>query len=257
MSDLTLVDIWASIIQSGVLIFIIAKTIPLVHGSKSYFLPFFFALSMASCLLSNFYWIAYDVLRPDSRMPIACNEIGECAMILLLSAGLDSVLKEKKFVIGEVVFATLFTCANIASWIAWSGEWFQDILFGIPYAYFIWLLIRGLKSRGGLTRKELWFSSVTAVFVLVMQIPLLIAKGTVFELAKIVCVALMFSLMGWLGVKSFRSKDFFVTTAFFLWTELVMFLTSGVYYYLAFSSNVLVLPLMYVSMKRELADDLC
>lgn len=257
MSNLTLVEILLTIFQSGVLVFIIANTVPLVHGSKSYFLPFFFALSMASRLLSNFYWIAYDILRPDSRMPIACNEIGECAMILLLSAGLDSVLKDKKIAIGEVVFAILFTCANIAAWIAWSGEWFQDVLFGIPYAYFIWLLIRGLKSRGCLTRKELWFSSATAVFVLVMQIPLLIVKGSLFEFTKIVFFVVIFAMMGWFGIKSFQSKDFFVASAFFLWTELAMFLTSGVFYYIVFAANVLVLPLLFISMKKELADDLC
>ena len=257
MSGLTLFGIITTIVQSIVLVVIIAKTVRLMNNGKNVFLPFFFMLAMTSFLLSNMYWIAYDVLKPDTRMPIAANEIGECAMILLLSSGLDVVLKDKKKIPAEIVFTFLFIGANIVLWIAWSGEWLQDVLFGIPYIYFLWLLIRGIRSRGVLTWKELWFAAMMGVSVLILQIPLLIAKGTLFELAKIVCVALMFTLMGWLGVKSFRSKDFFVTTAFFLWTELVMFLTSGVYYYLAFSSNVLVLPLMYVSMKRELADDLC
>ncbi|WP_173474160.1 hypothetical protein [Fibrobacter succinogenes] len=257
MSGLTLFGIITTILQSIVLVVIIAKTVRLMDNGKNVFLPFFFMLAMTSFLLSNMYWIAYDVLKPDTRMPIAANEIGECAMILLLSAGLDVVLKDKKKIFGEIVFAILFIGVNIALWIAWSGEWLQDVLFGIPYIYFLWLLIRGMRSRGVLARKELWLAAVMGVSVLILQIPLLYVKGFLFESIKVAFFVVMFALMAWLGVKSFRSKDYFMTLTFFLWTELSMFLTSGVYYYLAFSSNVLVLPLMYVSMKRELANDLC
>ena len=257
MSGLTLFGIITTILQSIVLVVIIAKTVRLMNNGKNEFLPFFFVLAMSSFLLSNLYWIAYDVLKPGTRMPIAANEIGECAMILLLSAGLDVVLKDKKKIFGEIVFAILFIGVNIALWIAWSGEWLQDVLFGIPYIYFLWLLIRGMRSRGVLTRKELWLAAVMGVSVLILQIPLLYVKGFWFEFIKVCCSVVMFALMAWLGVKSFRSRDYFMTLAFFLWTELSMFLTYGVYYYLAFSSNVLVLPLMYVSMKKELANDLC
>lgn len=257
MSGLTLFGIITTILQSIVLVVIIAKTVRLMNNGKNEFLPFFFVLAMSSFLLSNMYWIAYDVLKPDTRMPIAANEIGECAMILLLSAGLDVVLKDKKKIFGEIVFAILFIGVNIALWIAWSGEWLQDVLFGIPYIYFLWLLIRGMRSRGVLARKELWLAAVMGVSVLILQIPLLYVKGFLFESIKVAFFVVMFALMAWLGVKSFRSKDYFMTLTFFLWTELSMFLTSGVYYYLAFSSNVLVVPLMYVSMKRELANDLC
>jgi len=257
MSGLTLFGIITTIVQSIVLVVIIAKTVRLMDNGKNVFLPFFFMLAMTSFLLSNMYWIAYDVLKPDTRMPIAANEIGECAMILLLSAGLDVVLKDKKKIFGEIVFAILFIGVNIALWIAWSGEWLQDVLFGIPYIYFLWLLIRGMRSRGVLARKELWLAAVMGVSVLILQIPLLYVKGFLFESIKVAFFVVMFALMAWFGVKSFRSKDYFMTLTFFLWTELSMFLTSGVYYYLAFSSNVLVLPLMYVSMKKELANDLC
>lgn len=257
MSSFTLLDVVATVLQSIILFVIIAKIIRLIVDGKSVFLPFFFMLAMASCLLSNLYWIAYDFLKPDTRMPIACNEIGECAMILLLSAGLESLLKDKERVSGEIAFAILFIGANIASWIAWSGEWLQDILFGIPYVYFLWILIRGIRSRGVLARNELLFAAVMSCSVLLLQIPLLLLNGGLFEFVKVVCFAVMFALMAWLGVKSFRSKDFFVTSTFFLWTELAMFLCPEPYYHLAFLANIIVLPMMFTSMKRELADGIC
>ena len=257
MSGETLFEVVITIIQSIVLVVFITKTIFLVLKQKTSFLPFFFALAMTSCLLSNLYWIAYDLLKPDTRMPFASNEVAECAMILLLSAGLDSLLNDKKKVPGEIIFSILYIGVNIALWIAWSGEWLQDILFGIPYIYFLWILIRGIRSRGVLTRKELWFASLMGVSVLIMQVSLLFGKGSLFEFIEAVCFAEMFALMAWFGFKSFRSKDFFVTSTFFLWTELAMFLCSQPYYYLAFGVNVIVVPMMFMSMKKELADDLC
>ena len=67
-------DIITNIIQSIILIVIIAKTIKLTIETKASLLPFFFALALSGTLLSNFYWFAYDILKPDTRMPMACNE---------------------------------------------------------------------------------------------------------------------------------------------------------------------------------------
>lgn len=248
-------DVISTVIQSCVLIGVIAKTTRLLIEVKTNFLPFFFALAMVSYLLSNLYWIIYDFLKPDTRMPMACNEIGECAMILLLCAGLENELKDKKKIPTEIAFAVFFMGANIALWIAWSGEWFQDIFFGMPYVYLFWLLIRGLKNRGGFNRKELWLASVASIAVLALQIPLLTAKGSVCEFAKAVCFAVMFALMAWLGFKSVRNKDFFVAVTFFLWTVLSMFLSSGVCYYMAYFANTVALIFMFASMKWEIAAD--
>ncbi|MBR3071579.1 hypothetical protein [Fibrobacter sp.] len=257
MSDRTLWEIILTVLQSGALAVVIVNTIRLMLKEKTVFLPFMFVLAMVSFLLSDLYWIAYDLLKPDTRMPIACNEIGECAIILLLSAGLDSLIGDKKKIAGEIVFAFLFMGANIALWIAWSGEWFQDILFGIPYVYFLWVLIRGLRYRGCMTPKELLVASAACVFVLIMQIPLFVVKGNLFFLSEIIGFGMMFAVMAWLGVKSVRSKDFFVTASFFLWTELSMFLTPDFYYDLAMFANTISFFFMFNSMKKELANDIC
>ena len=166
MSDSTLFGILATVLQSGALAVVIVSSIKLMTNENATFFPFMFVLAMSSYFLSDLYWIAYDLLKPDTRMPIASNEIGECAMILLLSAGLETILDEKQKKTGEVAFAILFIGANIVLWIAWSGEWFQDILFGIPYIYFLWILIRGLLSRKLLSLKAMLFVSVASVSVL-------------------------------------------------------------------------------------------
>ena len=255
MGYLTRLDIITSIIQSCILVVLITKTVKLTIDSRTCILPFFFALAMCGYLLSSLYWIAYDLLKPDSQMPMACNEIGECATILLLCASLETILKDKKKVASEIAFVLLFIGANIAFWIAWSGEWFQDILFGVPYIYFFWLLIRGLISRGTLSRKELWLTATSGFIILAMQIPLLTIKGIVFEFLKTTCFTIMLALAAWLGILSFRRKEFFLASTFFLWTELSMFLSVGYFYYLLFLANTIALPIMYSSMKKELIND--
>ncbi|MBR6855733.1 MAG: hypothetical protein IKN03_10165 [Fibrobacter sp.] len=250
MGYLTRLDILTNIIQSIILIVIIAKTIKLTIETKASLLPFFFALALSGTLLSNFYWFAYDILKPDTRMPMACNEIGENATILLLCAGLDTILKDKRKVASEIVFAIFFIGANIALWILWTGEWFQDILFGIPYIYFFWLLIRGLKSSEILSRKEMWVAAAVGIIILAMQIPLYFTKGEVFNF---ICFMVMFALTVWLGIVNFRRKDFFLATTFFMWTELAMFLNSDFYYDLFVFASTVAIIIMYSSLKKELA----
>ena len=258
MSELTRLGILATIIQAVVLVVVIAKTNKLIKREKNFFLPFFFILSMLSFFLSDVYWLAYDFLKPDIRMPIASNEIAECAMVLLLSAALESILTDKRKYAGEIAFAFLFIGANIALWIVWSGEWFQDIFFGIPYIYFLWLIIRGLKTRQALSQREMRLAMMMSVFVLIMHVAIRFIDGFSQSLVVFLCHVFMFGMIVWLGVRSVRLKDFFVSSAFFLWTNLVMFSSVSFYYYIAFFASTIALPMMYISMKKELlSDDIC
>ena len=73
----------------------------------------FFAFAIVALLLSDIYWLAYDILRPDSRMPFAANEIAEWAMFISLGAILASDIKAygvdaRK----EVFFSILFVISN-------------------------------------------------------------------------------------------------------------------------------------------------
>lgn len=255
MSEKTLVNVLGSIIQNCVLAVFIAKSIGMMSFGKKSVLPIFFVLTMASFLLSNLYWIAYDLVNPGTRMPIAANEIAECAAILLLSVGLDSVLKNHQKVPGEILFAILYTVANIVLWIVWSGEWFQDIFFGIPYIYFLWILIRGLRSREFMPPKELCVVAVTSVVVLAMLAMLPISEGHVYAFAKYGSYVVKFALMVWLGIKSVQSKDVFVVSTFFFWTNLAMFSSAECYYYVAFLANTVAFPIMYISIRKELSDN--
>ena len=97
-----------------------------------------------------------------------------------------------------------------------------------------------------------------SVLVLIMHVAIRFLDGFSLSLVFFLCHAFMFGMIVWLGVKSVRLKDFFVSTAFFLWTNLVMFSSVKFYYYVAFFASTIALPMMYISMKKELlSDDIC
>ena len=255
MGYLEKLDILSTILQCCVLAFFIVKSTRIMSISKNCIFAFFIVLAMACCLLSNLYWIAYDLINPDTRMPIAANEIAECAAILLLSASLNSVLQNRKKVPGEILFAFFYTAVNIVLWIVWSGEWFQDIFFGVPYIYFLWVLIRGLRTRESVPPKELYLMAATGVVTLALLALLPISEGNVYAFAKYGSYAVKFALMVWLGIRCVQSKDIFVASVFFLWTNLAMFSSAEFYYQIAFLANTVALPFIFISMKKEIFDN--
>ena len=111
-----------NLIQTAVLLLVFLGTLRLLGSGMREVRTVLFAFAVASVLLSNLYWLAYDILRPGTRMPFAANEIGEWALFLLLGAALNTQ-SERMNAKREMLFAALFTAANAALWIAWSGEW--------------------------------------------------------------------------------------------------------------------------------------
>ncbi|MCR4711083.1 MAG: hypothetical protein K5707_02185 [Clostridia bacterium] len=118
----------------------------------------FFAFALICLLLSDCYWIAYEVIRPDFRMPFAANEIGEWAFFLLLATALATAVsgqgREPMSIRRDLLPALFFVGASTALWIAWSGEWVQDILTGIVLTYFFTITLHALRVTGALRREE-------------------------------------------------------------------------------------------------------
>lgn len=91
--------------------------------------PVFFTFALVSLLMSGLYWLAYDLLRPDTRMPFAANEFGEIGGFLLLASALNAVFRGRfADARREIVCAAVFAAASTALWIGWSGEWVEDVL---------------------------------------------------------------------------------------------------------------------------------
>lgn len=261
-----------TIFQILVLIFVVVRSARLIAGSKNPLIPVCFTFAMVSYLLSDLYWLAYDFLRPDTRMPFAANEMGECAGFLLLTAALSSILEENKTgtdmngmpvnthtALREMVFAAAFTVMNIVLWIAWSGEWLQDIIVGAALGYLLCILVRGLKRTGVFSKKDWLITGVASVLLIVMQVLTFFTHEGIHTALDIGCYTIMFAIVAFFLIRNITmirkngqiTGGFCLALAGFCWVVVSMYMSSGVFYYILLITNSLMMLILLLAFTRE------
>ena len=267
MSAITLQDVVLTIIQVIILLVIIVLSSRIMVKGDRGVLPAFFTFAMVSFLLSDIYYINYNILRPDTRMPFAVNEIAECAMMLLLSAGLETETDGRgKIVPADILIPVVFIGSNMGLWIAWSGEWIQDIVFGIPYMYLLFLLVRGIRTSKAMNTAEVISVLTAGMIEIILQVLIILFPDRFGGLYLLTGYILMYIVTAWLLYKSIRAlKDkagrdnaLYLTITLFLWTLIVLYASDGIYYSIAMGLNNMALPIMYLSAaKRSVTNDIC
>ena len=255
-----------SVMSLLVVIPIIASSAKSVTVGSNKVLSVFFTFSMVSYFLSEVYYFTYNLLIPDTRMPFAANEIAEASMILFLCAVLEVTMgREKKVNVPVFFFSVMFIGSNIVLWILWSGEWIKNVLFGLPYVYFFYLLISGILKSKAASVKEIALLSVIAFVILGMEGAALMPDERIGYILEVSCYPLMYVL--WILIfvrtvsvlcgkeKSSNGKEIYLSFSLHIWTMLLMFLSAGIFYNIANLLYVTVLPLMYLSFKKELSED--
>ena len=241
-----------------VLIFVLIGCIRLILVKKNKAFVFF-TLGIACILLSDFYWLAYDVLRPDSRMPFAANEICEWSFFMLLGSALAfGFPREYLWRRKEIPAVVIFVIGNVALWIGWSGEWMQDILTGVALSCFLCALVCRIKYDGV-------FDGTSGILLAVVAFLLILGQaGTFFvneEFRKILdmgCYILMFVVLAALivgtilAIKGKKNTEI-VSLSFssFAWCVVTMYMSSEGFYLAAMMLSAVCFLLMYVALKRE------
>ena len=257
---LTIITVFFQII---VLAVVLTLSVRLIWKSNRSLTAVFLTFAFSLWLLTDLYWVIYDFMRPDLRMPFAVNEIGEAALFLLMSAVLGTVvnyrvLSARKQAVGAVLFAV----CNAALWIAWSGEWMQDILIGAVFAYFLCITACSLKVQQRLTKEE-WIGLGFGCMLLVLvqsltfcvesQIKpaletggyILLTAGVVYWVYKLVnarrkqsspkaVLCLAFALLGWLTMAKYMS--------------------AGMWYLVYMAGETISILLLYLSVRKVVAD---
>ena len=254
-----------SILSLIVTVSIIILSVRKLTESKNKVLSVFFTFAMVSYFMSEVYYFAYNFLIPDTRMPFAANEIAEASMILLLCAVLETTLgKERKIKIGALIFSTVFIGINMALWIMWSDEWIKNILFGLPYIYFLYLLIKGVIKTKAASNREIIAAAVLSAVIFAGEAIAVSMNDTVRPIVEISCYPLMYLLWIFILVKVIKSlrkenanqgEAIYLSFTLHIWTMLLMFMSADVFYNIANIMYIIVLPLMYLAFKKELSKD--
>lgn len=226
-------------LQISVLVPVIFLSAKLMKGGKRGIFPAVFTFAMVGLMLSCLYNSLNSLLTQGDRMPFAADEIAECSMLLLLSAGLESMVREKeKIEIRELLFSIAFIGAHIVLWIAWSGEWIQDTLFGLPYVYFLYLNLRGVRRTNALTSRENLIAvisvsciMITLLFTLWMEEDIAPLIENIFHVPEFIIVAWLF----WKSVRALKKANageeaLFLSFLCFLWSLLVTYMCGEICY---------------------------
>ena len=254
-----------SILSLIVTVSIIILSVKKLAETKNKVLSVFFTFAMVSYFMSEVYYFAYNFLIPDTRMPFAANEIAEASMILLLCAVLETTLgKDRKFNIPAFIFSTVFIGVNIALWILWAGEWAKNIIFGLPYIYFLYLLIKGVMKTKAASGKEIIIAVVLSTAILAGEAIAPTMNDTLRPIIEISCYPLMYILWILICVKTIatlrkenknQGEAIYLSFTLHIWTMLLMFMSADIFYNIANIMYICVLPLMYLAFKKELSKD--
>lgn len=253
-------EVVLNLIQTVVLLLVFFGTFRLLGTGRREVRIVFFDFAVASALLSIMYWLAYDILRPGTRMPFAANEIGEWALFLLLGAAIhtQSVVPSAK---REMICAALFTAANVALWIAWSGEWIQDILTGAAFGYFLCSLTARIKQAEAFPAWEWRILAVVCPVLIAAQTAIFFVPEPMKQPLDMFCYCLLFAAAALLLVRAFRSLRSVgrfspaVLEAFaaYAWTTITLYMSSGGLYIAALLLSTLCFPMMLLALRKEVA----
>ena len=219
------------------------------------FLSFFYSL----WFLATIFWLVYDVLRPDVRMPFAANEIGEAGMLLILAAAVNHAVPHgSRAAIKQMTGAAIFAVCNVILWIAWSGEWLQDLITGLV---FIWLLssaVCALKVIRALTKTEWILLGIYCAVLIAGQSMTFFFEEPVKGRIDMGCyVLLSIGVTYWL-VKMFiawKRKSpakmlMALAIANIVWITVALFMSAGLFYYIYINIENLISVFLYLAARK-------
>ena len=257
--DVSYLPIVFNLISSLALVFVISSFVRLMSQSEDSRSMVFFTFAMVSYLVSNLYWLAYEIMRPGTRMPFAVNEIGEWAAFLLMSATLTTIFHGRQaHSVPERAFGVFFIVWSAGLWICWSGEWIQDILTGFAFGYLAVNTLNSIRVTDALTRKtEAVLASVIAILMM-LHTSIFFLPDEAGAMVDRVCYAIMFALLiyfAYLTIKAFKSdadpeKLVSITFLSFLWSTSVMYMSADPMYYVPQLFTTINMVLMSIAVRR-------
>ncbi len=167
MEVFSLVD---CIIQMVVLSAAIVAVIHQLNRRGSSVVLGFFLYALICWLLGDIYYTAMSVLKPDVRIPFGVGEIADMGVFSLMATMLYEAFRPQKVKAAFELFLTvIFSLSMIVLWIAWSGEWIKDIVGGIPYGFYMCIVILSAKKSGAFRSWEQCAIGFSAFTVLTCQ----------------------------------------------------------------------------------------
>lgn len=272
MSLATIVEISAYILQIILLFLVLINSYLFIGKSNRRLVVIYFSLAITSMFLDTLYWIAYELIRPDTRMPFAVDEMGETAMYLLLGVCFSLCVPARLRLTRETIGAAVFVVINIVLWILWSGEWVQDIFGGLSYGYLMIVVSSRLEDWEGWKTKDKLIHGICVLAVLLLQVSNFFSGTELKNLTEIVASTLLLLIILYSmfrTVISLRSPipesspaDIYTDTSgycvcpayvSFLWAVTAMYMTTGIFYSINVFLESAITILILLAIRKEVS----
>ena len=252
-------DIAAFVVLIAVISVMLVRTARLVarSGDSGAVLLLF---ALISLLVNDLYWIAYEALRPDIRMPFAANEFGEAAFYLLLSSAMSAVVRDRGDGKTEGICAAAFALASVGLWIAWSGEWVQDLMAAPVHVYYLYVTAVSLRRGDALAPPEwrLWGGAAAALIA--MQTAIFFVPEGLKSSLDLACYLLMFSVQAVLIFKAVRAigsgtpakTQLALSLGAMAWSVSVAGMSAGYWYVAGLLCEAVSMSAVLISFEREI-----
>ena len=255
---------YSNLIYSILFFVIIIRASKLIGKNERSMTAVFFTFSITSLALSYLYWLAYDLLRPEIRMPFAANEVGEMACNLLLASALTTVFSDKGMAsYKEAIWGIALQIACIFLWIGWSGEWIQDIVSGVALCYLVYMIVKALIVSEAFGRADWIFQGVAITALVALEGLTFALVGDLNRAVDTICYVLIFAICAYYLYKAFtafrKNADSKVLLSIscvgFLYGMNAMYMSSEPIYYAAELFDNVMLLLTAIAVKRVVMDE--
>ncbi len=206
--DYGFVSVVLNILQILVLTVIAVLTVLRLRRIKASVILVFYLYGIVCTILSDFYWLAMDIMLPEKRIRFGVNEIAEAGLFLLFASTVNIVFRceyNKKKIYPEVFAAVVYSAGIVCLWIGWTSEWVKDILSGLALGFLICSTVRLLKASQALKKAEWVVLGTGAFMLLILQELIFAVPAYVGKILDIICYVIMFGWMLWMVVRALYS----------------------------------------------------
>ena len=253
-----LFSLGSTLLQLGVLLLALMFGIRWAFRTERSLYLVFYAMAMCAYFCSDLYWAAHDLLRDGVRVPFAANDMADFGSFLLISSALNAAVERRRPPVGLTVAAVLFSAANVALWIAWSGEWVRDLFGGLAFGCFVCACAHSLHLTEALRRWEWW-----ALALLCLALPLIEAASILYPASRVLLENLGYGLMylaeAWFLFRQLRAlcadtdpdKALSLCFSSFCWCSVAMYMSSDTPYLIHSNLLTLLFILMLLAVGKK------
>lgn len=225
-----------------------------------------FFWGLLSHILLNAYWLSMILVDgAGNYVTFTASDSATVATFLLWSTmyhienktSIHSEYAKKSFPALQVVFCIW----NVGWWTLWSGNIFINLMWGVTFAMFSYMIFYNLEMKRAITRSIVHIWSITVVVLFIFQIPVYLYKQNhVLHVAgDYVCVIAWIALIIMFAAMAFKDKKNRTTWLYasMLYSLFAQYLLDGVIYSVfVFIETLLIFGVIqtFDSTKREEAD---